>query len=176
MDAASMTRHRCITEHRAPTRQAAAPAVALAALALLTSCRHSEAWRKEQEVVITAAIVRDLVAMPGHDAISPGATLCVYGPPGTADRHDPQVELLTMLRRQGLKVHPASECRESPADSTDVSTVFVGLESLDWKDDAFVKAEGEKVCGFLCGGTWLYTLSRSPEGWTVDTVRRHKIF
>jgi hypothetical protein len=47
---------------------------------------------------------------------------------------------------------------------------------LQWHDDAFVKAEGEQLRGILSGGTWLYTLSRGPAGWTVDTVRGNKIY
>ena len=81
-----------------------------------------------------------------------------------------------MLRERGIDAYPVSQCDGWEVAVTSATAILVGVESLAWKDDAVVKAEGKQVCGILCGGTWLLTLSRDADGWTADTVGMNKIY
>jgi hypothetical protein len=157
-------------------RVVALGAIVLALTACQTGWRRSDTWRKEQETLIALAVVQDLVNMPGDAAVLRGTALCIYGSTDAAGPHDPESRLIAMLRERGFDAYPVSQCDVFRVAATRAAAVLVGVESLEWKDDAFVKAEGGQLCGILCGGTWLYTLSRDSEAWTVDTVRRNKIF
>lgn len=152
----------------------------LCAIALCVACqavwKHSVTWRNEQETLIALAIVQDLVTMPGDEGATKPTAFCVYGRLDAAGHHDPAPRLLALLRGRGIDAYPVSRCDGWTVVATRAPAYIVGVESLEWKDDAFVKAEGEQLRGVLSGGTWLYTLSRSPDGWTVDSAREHKIY
>jgi hypothetical protein len=139
-------------------------------------CRHSPTWRGEQELLIAQAIVQDLVTIPGDEGASPPAAFCVYGRSDAMGHSDPDRRLVALLRERGINAYPISQCAVWKVVATGEKAYVVGVESLQWWDDAFVKAEGEQARGMLSGGTWLYTLSRGESGWTVDTVRGNKIY
>jgi hypothetical protein len=144
--------------------------------AQLMGCRHSRSWRSEQELLIAHAIVQDLVAMPGDEGASKPTVFCVYGRSDGTGRYDPDTRLVASLREQRINAYPISQCAAWTVVATGEKAYVVGVESLQWWDDAFVRAEGEQARGMLSGGTWLYTLSRGASGWTVDTVRGNRIY
>jgi hypothetical protein len=166
---------RCTAGLRGP-----GPQFAAVGAIFLTACqagwRHSQDWRKEQETLIALAIVHDLATMRGDASVPRGTALCVYDTSDAAAPRDPDPRLIVMLRERGLDAYPVSQCDGWKLVGTSATAVHVGVEALEWTDDSFVKAEGGQVCGVLCGGTWLYTLSRDSGGWSVDTVRMNKIF
>jgi hypothetical protein len=161
--------------HAGITGRALFCAIALVA-ACQEGCGHPASWRTEQETLITQAIVRDLIAMPGDEGATRPTGFCVYGRSDATGYHDPEPRLVSLLREEGTNAYPVSQCNGWTVIATGAKAYIVGVESLEWKDDAFVKAEGEQLRGILSGGTWLYTLSRGAGGWSVDTVRGNKIY
>jgi hypothetical protein len=59
--------------------------------------------------------------------------------------------------------------------NTETGAAFLGVVSIQWRNDEIVIAEGERLLGILAGNTWRYTLSRTGSTWQVDTVKVDKV-
>jgi hypothetical protein len=142
------------------------------------SCHSSRAaFRRAQEEAIVATVLKDLAALPPdfHQPDFKPAVFCAY----VADSEhgpyrDAPVGALARLRAEGFHVVPQSEC-ELPryrlkADGTHVA--LIGVSAIEWKADDFVKLQAGRLIGPLAGQGYTYTLSRTPRGWQVDTVRK----
>jgi hypothetical protein len=147
-------------------------------LGALAGCFKTAAWRGDQEVLIAEAIVLDIVSTPIEDEDErPGPmAYCVFGRSDARGRDDPAPTLVSQLRAHGVKAYPVSQCTGWRVAPTGAAAHVVGILSLEWKDDSFVRAEAAESCGRLCGGTRFYLLSRDRAGWTVDTARPGAVF
>jgi len=144
--------------------------MAVASLLNSTKPRH---WRQQQELLIAVEVLYDLTTLPPdpHDRRTIRDSYCVFLGQDRSGHFDPPESVLNALRTRLPKVHPASDCDEWGVRTTGAPAALIGVSSFEWKTDEFVRVEGERTIGPLAGGGWIYTLSLTPQGWKVDTVR-----
>jgi len=138
----------------------------------------SPEWRRTQEVDIASAILADLAAMPSdqHDPTDVRRSFCLFVGEDRSGYHDPAPAVVAALRQANLDVYPMSQCGKWVVSATGAKAAFLGVVSIQWRNDEIVIAEGERLLGILAGNTWRYTLSRTGSTWQVDTVKVDKVF
>jgi hypothetical protein len=138
----------------------------------------SPEWRRTQEVGIASVILADLAAMAPdqHDPTDVRQSFCVFVGEDRSGYHDPALAVVAALRQAHLDAYPMSQCGEWVVSATGAKAAFLGVVSIQWRNDEIVIAEGERLLGILAGNTWRYTLSRTSSTWQVDTVKVDKVF
>jgi hypothetical protein len=153
------------------------------AIALACSKRPGGAQeRQRREVLIARVVIEDLMQLQ-RDPHQPGEerkAFCVFmGVDAQGDYRDAPPSLLKLIEVGNADVHPASECAMKMGglvhNASGAKAQMVGIYNVEWKSDDFVKVEGERLVGFLAGGSWIYTLSMTNKDWVIDTVKAHKV-
>ncbi len=102
------------------------------------------------------------------------AAFCAYVAKSEHGQYeDAPAGALARLRAEGLRVVPQSECQfpEYRLKTDRTEAALIGVSSIEWKGDDFVRLQAGRMIGPLAGRGYEYTLSRTAHGWLVDAVR-----
>jgi hypothetical protein len=130
-------------------------------------------WRRQQEILIAVAVLKDLTELPPdqHDPLDVRSSFCVFVGEDHTGHHEPPADVVTRLRALVPKVYPISECDMWKVKATGARAVLLGVSPVEWRNSEQVKVEGQRSMGPLAGAGWIYALSLTAEGWKIDTVK-----
>ena len=147
----------------------------IAALGLMiagTGCDRRTRALQQQEIEITTAVLVDVLQQPEVRGVG---VVCV----GIADdpgspRADPSPVIIANLRRRNVSAYPVSECDVLEAGvrhRTAGRGVLIGVGKPDLRSNDVAKATGWLFIANFDARSWIYTLNRGGEEWTVATAK-----